>query len=165
MKCTIQRCLLFFIMLQHANLLAISMVYNFRIAQITKQPIFEKTMEREHSLIALIFDQYRKKHDDIFQNFIGGLGSYIYDFEPYYFRTDFAVSHIKEVTDHVTTFSGTETDDILFTIGRNFILDDRTTVTLSGLFGIPTHRIFRLQHIDFGYSQIGLGIQSDGSMH
>lgn len=163
MKCTIQKYLLFFIVFYHANLLPISMVYNFRIAQITKQPIIEKSTDNEHSLIALIFDQYRKKDDNIFQNFIGGLGSYIHDFEPYYFRTDFAVSHIKEVTDHTTTFSGTETDDILFTIGRNFILNDRTTMTLSWLFGIPTHRIFRLQHTDFGYSQIGTGIQFDGS--
>ncbi len=157
-----QRWLLFFILLQHVHLLPISMVYNFRIAQITKQPIVEKS-HRHNRIIALLFDQYRKKYNGIFQNFIGGLGSYIYDFDSYYFRTDFAASHIKEITDHVTTFSGTETDDILFTGGRNFIINDRTTMTFSGLFGVPTHRIFRLQHVDFGYSQIGLGLQWDGS--
>lgn len=162
MKCTTSRCLLFFIMLYQSSLSPISMVYNFRIAQITKQPIVEKS-HRHNKVIALLFDQYRKKYNGIFQNFVGGLGSYIYDFESYYFRTDFAVSHIKQITDHVTTFSGTETDDILFTGGRNFILNDRTTMTFSGLFGIPTHRIFRLQHVDFGYSQVGLGLQWDGS--
>jgi len=163
MKCTIQKYLLFFIMLHQTNICAISIVYSFRIAQITKQPIFEKKDGRNHSLIGLIFDQYQKKHDGIFENFVGGLGSFIYDFKSYYFRADFAVSHIKEITNHIPTFSGTKTDDILFTLGRNFIINDRTTLTLSGLFGIPTHRIFRLQHTDFGYAQIGTGIQFDGS--
>jgi hypothetical protein len=163
MKYTVQRCLLFFILLGHATLSAVSMVYNFRIAQITKQPIFEKPHDRNHTVIALLFDQYRKKYNGIFQNFAGGLGSYIYDFEPYYFRVDFAVSHIKAKSNHTTTFSGTETDDILFTLGRNIVRRDRSIGTLSGLLGIPTHRIFRLQHTDFGYSQLGTGIQYDGS--
>lgn len=157
------RYLLFFFILQHASLAAISIVYNFRIAQITKQPIFQKTNDKNHTLVALFFDQYRKKYNGTRQNFIGALGSYIYDFEPYYFRTDLAGSHIKETVNNVITFSGTEMDDILFTVGRNFKINKHATATLSGLFGFPTHQIFRLQHIDFGYSQIGTGIQLDGS--
>ncbi len=149
-----------------APLSAISMVYNFRIAQITKQPVSldaDSATNNNHTLVALLFDQYRKKYTGITQNFAGALGSFIYDFKPYYFRADCAVSHIHEWCGVATTFSGTETDDILFTCGRNFILNNQTTVTLSGLFGIPTHRIFRLQHVDFGYSQVGTGIQLDGS--
>jgi len=149
-------------MLYPEHLLPISMVYSFRIAQITKQAIVEKS-NTHHKVIALLFDQYRKKYNGVFQNYVGGLGSYIYDFESYYFRTDFAASHIKQIIDHVTTFSGNKTDDILFTIGRNFILNNRTAMTCSGLFGIPTHRIFTLQHPDFGYGQLGLGLQWDGS--
>lgn len=165
MRYRFSKCLLFFIAFQHAHLFSISMVYNFRIAQITKQPIFAPRQGRNNSIVALVFDQYRKKYNCIRQNFVGGLGSSIYNFDPYYFRIDTAFSHIKEQnSDRVTTFSGTETDDILFTLGRNFILNDRTEITLSGLFGVPTHRIYRLQHTDFGYSQIGTGIQLDGSL-
>ncbi len=156
-----QRYLLIFMTLQYMNLSAISMVYNFRIAQITKQPIVDGSKHRKH-LIALLFDQYREKYNGIHQNYVGGLGSFIYDFNPYYFRTDFAVSHIKQNVDCTTTFSGTETDDLLFTMGRNFIINDHSRISLSGLFGVPTHRLYRLQHIDFGYSQIGGGIQLDG---
>lgn len=164
MKYTFSGFLLLILVLQHCTLLSISMVYNFRIAQITKQPIFARTHDRNHSIVGLLFDQYRKKYDCIYQNFIGGLGSFIYNFDPFYVRADGAFSHIKEQNcDHVTTFAGTETDDILFSLGRNFLLNNRDEITLSGLFGIPTHRIFRLQHSDFGYSQIGLGIQFDGS--
>ncbi len=143
-------------------IIPISMVYNFRIAQITKQPINEKS-PKNNRLMALIFDQYRKKYNGTFQNFVGGLGSYIYNFDSYCFRIDGAVSHIKESLDDVTTFSGTETDDILFTVGKNFSVSCAATTTLSGLFGFPTHRLYRLQHPDFGYSQIGTGIQLDGS--
>ncbi|MBI2774444.1 hypothetical protein HYX58_00340 [Candidatus Dependentiae bacterium] len=145
------------------DLSGISMVYNFRIAQITKQPIMQQKSQKNHLFVALLFDQFRKKHSGVYQNYFGGLGSFIYDFKPYYFRTDFAASYIKEKDNGVVTFSGTETDDILFTLGRNFILKQNDVITLSGLFGVPTHKIYRLQHADFGYSQIGTGIQLDGA--
>jgi len=150
-------------MVYPTNLVSISIVYNFRLAQITQQPIFEKTDDINHIIIALAFDQYRKKYTrSIHQNFLGALGSFIYDPRPYYFRTDFAVSHIKEKTKSKTTFSGAETDDILFTLGRNFKINEYASLTFAGLFGIPTHKVFRLQRIDVGYSQVGLGMQFDG---
>ncbi len=156
-------CLLILSMISCRDLVSISMVYNFRIAQITKQPIFEKPNGKSHTIVGLFFDQFRRKYTGVKQNFVGGLGSFIYDFGPYYFRTDAAVSHIVERADHITTFSGTETDDILFTFGRNLMKNDRNVVTLSGLFGIPTHKLLRLKHVDFGYSLVGIGAQLDGS--
>jgi len=147
-----------------STVLAISIVYNYRIAQVTKQPIFENVKPHESTTVALLFDQYQKKYDnETRQNFIGGLGSYIYEFEPCYFRADFAVSHVQQTVNHITTFTGTETDDILFTFGSNVIKNATKTVALSGLFGIPTHAIFRLKHVDFGYGQVGLGTQLDGT--
>lgn len=168
MKQRISRIIFLFAVLSCANLSAISMVYNFRIAQITKQPIIDPTgnpgTARHCTVIALIFDQWRKKRDDLKQNYVGGLGSFIYDFKKYYFRVDAAVAHIKEdMNDDINTFSGTETDDILFTFGRNFAITNKSVVTLSGFLGVPTHRILRLEHADFGYSQVGLGLQFDGS--
>jgi|ERR1700733_1431531 len=156
-------CALSLLVIPYSNLYAISMVYNFRIAQITKQPILESGQEREHTIVALVFDQFRKKYNGPRQNFVGGLGSFIYKPHPYYFRVDFAVSHIKQLVGKVTTFSGTETDDILCTLGRNFIIDKSNSITFSGLFGFPTHRIHTLEHVDFGYGQVGIGGQIDGS--
>lgn len=156
------RYLLIFAMLHGSGLSAISIVYNFRIAQITKQPIFEKDHHKNHTIVTLLFDEYLKKYNGTHQKFLGGFGSFIYNSKSYYFRTDVALSSIHEVTDGITTFSGTETDDILFSAGRNFILNNRTTITFSGLCGFPTHKVFNLQHAEFGYGQIGAGMQLDG---
>ena len=139
------------------------MVYNFRIGEVTKQPIAEKSKAKNHKVLALFFNQYRKRYTGMQQNFLGGLSSYIYDFKPYYARIDGAVSYIQERTDHTTTFSGTKVDDILFTLGRNFEINKRTLCTLSGLFGIPTHPVYQLKHSDFGTGQVGTGLQFDGS--
>lgn len=114
-------------------------------------------------LLGLLFDQYLKQYNGISKNFFGGLGSYIYNFKPYYFRIDGAISHVKEASPTTTLFSGTETDDILFTAGRNFIPNEHSRVTASGLLGIPTHKIYTLQYTQFGYGQVGTGIQLDGS--
>lgn len=146
----------------YASLPAISMVYNFRIAQITRQPIFDKVTQKKSTIVALIFDQVRKKYNGTRQNFAGELSSFIYDFKSYYVRADFAFAHIHEKNINQSSFSDTETDDILFTAGRNFTLNQENTMTLSGLFGVPTHAIYRLKHVDFGYSQIGIGFQLDG---
>ncbi len=156
-----------FISSQLSNSYAISIVYNFRIAQITKQPIADPTTNldnKKYTVLGLVFDVYQKKYTlGITQNFAGALGAFTYNFKPYFFRTDFAVSHIKAKAYDTTTFSGTEADDILFTFGRNFVINDKSRVTLSGLFGVPTHRITTLEHVGFGYGQIGLGAQFDGT--
>lgn len=59
------------------------------------------------------------------------------------------------------TYSGTKTDDILFSAGKVHTFE-RGSLTFSGLFGIPTHKIFSLQHADFGTGQFGIGVQCDG---
>jgi hypothetical protein len=163
MKSILQN-LVIFNMLSCSSLSAISVVYNFRIAEITKEPLFENPNYKHFSILALVFDKYQKKYNGTRQNFVGELSSLIYAFkESYYLRTDFAVSHIHETVDCVTTFRGTETDDVLFTLGRNFNINKKSTVTLSGLFGIPTHKLLGLAHVDFGYGQFGLGVQIDGA--
>jgi hypothetical protein len=142
---------------------AISMVYNFRIAQITRQPFIENTDKNTKTFVGLVFDQYRRKYDGTRQNYAGGLASFIYATSSNYFRIDTAVSSIRSKACVSSPFSGTEWDDILFTAGHNLKSSSRGTLTLSGLFGIPTHKLLRLIHPDFGYSQVGLGVQLDGS--
>ncbi len=162
MNHTIYAWILIFIALFCANVSAISIVYNLRIAQITKQPLSNDKRDT-YETVMLLFDQYQKKYNGIRQNFIGGLGTFIYNFKSCYFRVDAAASHIHQEGGGATPFSGTETDDILFTGGYNFKMNDRALLTLSGLFGIPTHKILSLQHVSFGYGEVGAGAQIDGS--
>lgn len=144
-----------------SHLVAISMVYSFRIAQITK-PIPD-AQQRNKIATILLFDQNRIKYDQIRQNYVGSLASFIYDFDTNYLRIDGALGHIHEKEHGTTTVSDTETDDILFTLGHNVaVTKNSASISFSGLFGIPTHRIYRLQHSDFGYNQVGLGVQIDG---
>lgn len=156
--------LLFFCMASYPSLFATSLVYNLRIGQVTKQFTTENTNKRNRavSFVGLLFDQYFKQHL-LAQNYVGGFFSGIYDFEPYYVRTDFAVSQVNQTADHVRSSFGTETDDLLFTLGRNFFPNDKAVVTLSGLFGVPTHKNTTLQHMGFGVAQVGMGLQLDGS--
>jgi hypothetical protein len=143
--------------------LGTSIVYNFRIAQITRQSISDnQNNPHPNNLSALVFNQYQKKYNDSKQNFTGELSSYIRDLSPYYFRADFAFAHVQNKVDHTKIYSGTQTDDLLFTAGRNFTTSNKNTITLSGLFGVPTHNMKLLLHPEFGYAQVGLGAQLDG---
>jgi len=165
MKYIIPVCVVLIGTLWHTNLLTseVSMVYNYRIAQVTTQSISQSN-HKNHTIVALLFDLYQKKYNNqTRQNFAGGLGSFIYDFDPCYFRIDFAACHVHETVNHKTTLSDTQTDDILFTLGGSVMKNTNTTIALSGLFGIPTHKIFTLQHLDFGYAQVSTGIQVDGT--
>lgn len=158
------KCFLFLALLQYSSLLSVSVVYSFRIAQITKQPIFKKLDRKDHFLlIGLTFDQYQQKYNNIYQNFTGGLASLIYEFKSYFVRSDFASAYVKSKDKcQMTKFSLTQTDDILFTFGHSLIKTNSHTITLSGLLGIPTHKVFALQHVDFGYGQVSTGLQFDG---
>lgn len=141
----------------------ISVVYNFRIAQLTRQPIYPESNHRHHSVIALPFYLLYKKYSGPVQNYTGGLASYIFDHSNFYIRIDAAASSIRAKTDQTVTFSGAAMDDILLTAGYDIKFEKHhTAATFSGLLGIPTHRVHILRHPDFGYGQVGLGLQADG---
>lgn len=147
----------------HTSLLAISVVYNFRIAQITRKPITQKTENKPDSVAPLIFDFFQKmKNFNVRENYAGGLVTYNHNFTHDFFRADFAVAHAGRKVDNVQTVDVTESDDILFTAGHCIIHNPNAMVTLSGLFGIPTHSVFTLERIGFGTGQVGLGVQLDG---
>ncbi len=144
------------------NLACRSVVYNFRIAQITKEHIFETEHKRNHTLIGLLFDEISaKRYDSIQSNYFGGLGTFIYNFwESYFLRADFAVSLVQQQS-CFRHFSDTQTDDFLFTLGKNFKFNSKADLTISGLFGIPTHQVYALYQPDFGTGQFGIGAQLD----
>lgn len=161
---TIQKYILILCLLFYTDVSAISVVYNFRIAQITKQPLNKPDSHRRKVINILPFNTYLKKYcGGIRQNFAGCLGSFIYNLDHYYIRADIAFAHINQTANHISTFSGTHTDDILFSGGREFEVSEQTKLNVSGLLGFPTHNSYSLQHIALGTGQIGTGIQFDGS--
>lgn len=143
---------------------ATSMVYNFKVAQITKQRTREHDTQTPYTFTSLLFYQSDTRYSGGVEDFyIGDLLAFVYDFESNnYFRTDCAVSHVNETVNKASIFTDTETDDILFSVGHIFQPHDKTSVTISGLFGIPTHPVYALQHAAFGYGLVGIGAQLDG---
>ena len=147
----------------------VPIVYSFKIAQITRRPLVkhnesDNAKETPYSFSTLPFIQFQKKYiGDVFENLVGDYSAFVYDFASvYYFRTDFAFSHLYQKKCNVTTFSQTECDDLLFTIGRNFNPTKKSRVTTSALFGVPTHESYILQHFTLSAGQIGTGLQLDG---
>lgn len=151
-------------LLNYLPISAISIVYNFRIAQITRQRITNPNDTKTNSLSWLIFNFFQKnKNLNLRENYTGGLTTYNKNFaEKYYFRTDLAVAHSSQTVKDVTNVDAIESDDILFTTGRNFKISEKSRVTLSGLLGIPTHSVNTLERIGFGVGQVGIGAQLDG---
>lgn len=162
MKRTFFRWLVYGILLRPAYLPAPSMVWNFRIAEVTRQPIGQPSNKYDSTIITLLFDQYRKKYNDIQQQFVGALWAGMCGKQDYYLRIDTAFASIHAHGGQSTPYVGTQLDDILISFGKG-ISFDAAVVTCSGLFGIPTHRIFNLEHVSFGYNQVGTGIQVDGA--
>ncbi|MBI2353094.1 hypothetical protein HYV11_02505 [Candidatus Dependentiae bacterium] len=156
--------ILLFSILLFKMLSPLSVVYNFRIAQITKQPIVKQEDKKPHSLTGLLFNFFQKtQNDTIKENYSGGLTTFNYNItNSGYFRTDIAIAHINQKINAIQTVDITEPDDILFTFGKNFISSQKSKITLSGLIGIPTHSVYTLQRVPFGSGQIGTGIQLDG---
>ena len=154
--------LLLVLLLNGASLCAISIVYSFRIAQITRAQLLRASDHNRHTGV-LIFDHLREQYNGTRQNFFGGFSSFIYNKDTFYCRIDGAVAHIHEKMPSTgAIFSGTKTDDLLFTAGKAHWFNDNTVLTVSGLFGVPTHKIYSLRHADFGFGQFGIGVQCDG---
>jgi hypothetical protein len=140
----------------------ISIVYNLRIAETTKRQAFESQIIKPFIAVATLFDTNRKTYDHIHQNFGGGFGSFIYLKQKFFARFDFAVANAISRTDNVH-FSTTQADDLLFTAGYGFKISDKTMLSFSGLFGVPTHKDLGLQGVQVGTGHFGLGVQGDGS--
>jgi len=167
MKKNIFVCVFILQLLMQSSACAVSIVYNFRVAQITRQSIGHQTEKRPNSLAVLLFDFFQKTQSfNIRENYAGGLLTYNRDVAKHcYFRADFAVAHAHQTNQGVSTVEVIEPDNILLTAGRNFRPTEKSKVTLSGLLGIPTHEVNTLQRVGFGVGQVGAGVQVDGLCH
>ncbi len=141
----------------------LSLVYNLRVTEtISLQKINEES-DKPFTISSLFFDQFRKRLDNTKERVLAGLQTFIYSPENYYFRVDFAAGNVMSKKNSCQ-FSRTQTDDILFTAGYGYKINDYNSVTFSGLFGLPTHKDLVLENIQFGYAHIGLGAQIDGTL-
>lgn len=143
---------------------ALSIVYSFRITQITRQPIVPETENKPSSTSLLWFNYFQKTRCfGIRENYTGGLATYIRNFrKQYFFRADFAVGKAHQTIKKIETSNVIEPDDFLFTVGKNIMKTDCGRVSVAGLIGIPTHSVFTLQRVGFGNGQPGIGAQIDG---
>lgn len=143
---------------------SVSIVYNLRIAEITKRQITEALFNKPFIAAITIFDQTRKTHEDIFNHYNGGLASFIYIKKNFYCRLDGAAGKAFSKKNDIH-LSRTQSDDILFTSGYGFSINKQVKTTISGLFGIPTHKDFGLEGVQFGTGHYALGLQWDGGIY
>jgi hypothetical protein len=142
----------------------ITLVYNLRIAETTKNQ-FQIFKEWRPSIATLtLFTQFRETYNHIHQFTGGGLGTYIFATDTFYARVNAAVGNAHETDPDGISSSRTSTDDILFTAGYGHALNDRTKVTFSAHLGIPTHKDGSLEYLQLGTGHFGAGAQVDGSL-
>lgn len=142
----------------------ISVVYNLRIAETTKRQHLNQHSTSHSKLAALtLFDQLRRTYNGIRETGSGGLGTFVYFPESScYLRADWAAGRVTEKISDMPHFSRVQTDDILFSGGYSVAMQ-QAKFTLSGLFGVPTHKDTSLQHNQLGVGHVSLGGQLDGS--
>jgi hypothetical protein len=146
---------------------AVSIVYNLKIAEITKRQTFEERFSRPNTLALTGVEQFRETYDSRRQNIAAALGTYIYSPKNTYFRVDAAVGNVRQKCGPLpeqTTFHKTQTDDILFSFGHTFVKGKQTRATVSLLLGVPTHRDFLFyKGLQFGTGHVGFGGQFETS--
>lgn len=151
--------------LHSSGITASSVVYSLRIAQITKHSLLQESKDHSVTTLALPFYTYAKKYSDVTSNYAGGLASLIYNYKASYLRADFAITNINQRDHGKSIFSDTVSDDILFSFGRDFEINKKSQINISGLCGFPTHANYILAYPTFGFGQVGIGAQLDGLYH
>lgn len=145
---------------------AISIVYNMRIASITRRQHANEPVDHEHAILGTPFGQWRALKTGSKQHDAGMLGSYIYSKPSYYVKVDTAIGHIandiplssSNGSVHVAV---TQWDDLLFTGGYGYQLGSNGRIAYSALFGIPLHRDYIVEFAQFGTGHVGIGGQID----
>ncbi len=145
---------------------AISIVYNMRIASITRRQHANEPGKHEHALLGTPFGQWRALKTGTQQHDSGMLGSYIYGKPSYYIKVDTAIGHIASnvalpADTRVVHVAHKQWDDLLFTGGYGYQLGSNGRIAYSALFGIPLHRDYIVEFAQFGTGHVGIGGQID----
>jgi hypothetical protein len=149
---------LFYAMPLHST----TFVYNLRIGEINrpKNPVSHE--EDHNSAILTAIAQRFASSDTNFHQLTGGiLGTYIFAKNHWYFRANAAVGRVHAKRGNTDTFSKTEWDDILFSGGYGWQLDEKLQISFSGYWGIPTHQDHFTNLAQLGTGHMCLGIQLD----
>lgn len=137
----------------------VTIVYNMRIAQITRR----QTITGNPSLIvANAFQQWFKLRNGLKQYSNGLLTSYIHTGSSWYAKIDIAGGHVHN-SFNCQELTRNQTDDILISTGYGMEPRKGTKVSFTGHVGIPTHKDTILDGIQFGTGHYALGPQIDGS--
>lgn len=140
----------------------VSVVYNLRVAEITRRQAIEPKFANPSIASFALLNQSRQRVDCVKENITSNLDTYMYIGKRIYFKTDVAWGRVRaQHPDY--TYSRTQTDDILFTLGYSKSITKKTKLTISTLLGFPTHEDKILEGIQLGTGHNGLGIQCDGS--
>jgi hypothetical protein len=142
------------------SLQAITIVYNLRIAQITRRQI---SLGKPNLVVNNLFQQWYKFGTGLKQSDIGLLTSFIRTGPSWYAKMDIAGAHVHNVFADGTRLTRNQTDDIFLSGGYGIQPREGTKITFSGHAGIPTHRDTILDGIQFGTGHFALGAQVDGS--
>jgi hypothetical protein len=143
---------------------AITVVYNLRIAEPTRNQakLFKNT--HAHVAVATPYCQFRKNDLELWQSIGGVLGAYIFSLESWYARVQAAVGHVHAKDLLTVDFSKTQMDDILFSGGYGHAVNERLRMTFTVHLGIPMHNDTALEEpIECGTGHVGIGAQIDGS--
>ncbi|HEX2977619.1 MAG TPA: hypothetical protein VHO47_00650 [Candidatus Babeliales bacterium] len=141
---------------------SISIVYNLRVAETSKHRGLESFFKKPSFGIFTPFGTFREKYNGVHHSAGGGLFTLLYSPERYYLRVDAAFARVSS-HDRSIHFARTQGDDVLFSGGYSPRTSKKSKLTISGLFGIPTHKDTSLEFVQFGYGHFGLGAQVDGT--
>ena len=97
-----------------AQLISISIVYNFRVSEITRRLVFNLQNTAVSNITFLEFGQSNLKYDTTKERAAGLLGTYLYQHKHLYAELDGAFGYVSS-TLNGSKFSRVQTDDLLFT--------------------------------------------------
>lgn len=146
-----------------------SIVYNMRVSIISRQLLnygdtFDNHDHHPHILIETPFGQSRHYNEGTREADGGTMSTYMYYQPSHYFSTDIAFARIASRNEKIYV-ARTQMDDLLFTGGYGHAIKERGRIAYSFLFGIPTHRDYVLEAVQFGTGHFGLGPQFDCAYH
>ncbi len=140
---------------------SISVVYNMRISVITRQLLtYNQSDHHPHILIETPFGQFRRYNEGTRESDGGTISTYIYYQPSHYFSADVAFARITHQNENIS-IARTQMDDILLTGGYGHAIKERGRIAYSFLLGIPTHRDYFLEVVQFGSGHFGVGPQLD----
>ena len=141
---------------------AVTIVYNMRVAEITKRQQLDPSKRKPNIIGETTFGQWRKIKNGARQSAYGAIATYIFSQKSFYLKIDGAVGHVRNDLDTIT-IKRTQTDDILFSGGYGHAVGQYSRFTYSALLGVPTHRDFILDLAQFGTGHVGIGGQFDAA--